>query len=265
MIDIPTISVETAARQSHFRSGNISSDTPSLPSISLLSLPRQRPQRRSWDYPINPNPTTSYGDTIIQKFPHSIRIFFQNVHGLTHSAGLEDYKYYLQSTKSYHDIDIAGMAETNIGWHHPHLQSEFRQILRRCHQQSKTEFGSPSHAEDQSPYQPGGIIQLSLGPITTATFGKSINNPTGLGRWKGTTFRGSGQLTMSVITAHRTCGGNIRTSPLGSTFSREFNYFRRQGHKSPNPRRLFFHRLEETIVSLQSSGNSIVLMLDANL
>jgi hypothetical protein len=88
--------------------------------------------------------------------------------------------------------------------------------------------------------------------------------PTGLGRWKGTTYRGSGQFKMSVITAYRTCGGNIRTSPLGSTFSREFNYFRRQGHKSPNPRRLFFHHLEETIVSLQSSGNSIVLMLDAN-
>jgi hypothetical protein len=160
------------------------------------------------------------------------------------------------------------MAETNIGWHHTHLQSEFRQILRRFHQQSKAEFGSPSHAEDQSPskspYQPGGMIQLSLGPITTTTFGKSINDPTGLGRWKGTTYRGSGQFKMSVITAYRTCGGNIRTLPLGSTFSREFNYFRRQGHKSPNPRRLFFHHLEETIVSLQSSGNSIVLMLDAN-
>ena len=97
-------SKDTASRSSQYRTGSLS-DTTSLPTSSLLSLPRRRPNRQIWENPTDPQPTTSFGDSVIQKSSQSIRIFFQNVHGLSHSTGLEDYKYYFQSPKAYH-IDI---------------------------------------------------------------------------------------------------------------------------------------------------------------
>jgi hypothetical protein len=69
---------------------------------------------------------------------------------------------------------------------------------------------------------------------------------------------------MTIITAYRTCGGNVRTSSLGSTYSREYHYFRDKGHKTPNPRRLFLQHLEVKIKQLQETGHFILLMLDAN-
>ncbi|KAI2514050.1 hypothetical protein MHU86_434 [Fragilaria crotonensis] len=180
---------------------------------------------------------------------------------------LEDYHYYLQSIKSFH-IDVAGLVETNTCWQHNHLQSDFKKKLWKHHQQSRVVFGYPSQAIDpcsvESTYQPGGSLTAVTGTITSSIFGDSIQDPTGLGRWCGFTIRGSSDFKLTVITAYRVCSGNVRTSPLGSSFSREYHYFKDQGYKSPNPRKLFFQHLAEVIRQLQDDGNAILLMMDAN-
>ena len=71
-----------------------------------------RPGRRSRKNPVDQHPSRSYGDPIIQKTPDAIRLFFQNVKGLSSNAGSEDYRYYLNCLQSL-QVDIAGMAETN--------------------------------------------------------------------------------------------------------------------------------------------------------
>jgi hypothetical protein len=186
----------------------------SQPQAFCLFLDGDQPNRQIWENPTDPQPTTSFGDSVIQKSPHSIRLFFQNVHGLCYSTGLEDYRYYLQSNKTYH-IDIMGLAETNVSWHHLYLQFEFEQIWRRILTICKVEFGSPTQVDDNalsnSSYQAGGLIQLSLGPLTSAIFGKSIIDPSGLGRWRGVIFRGSDQFSLSVITAYRMTWGYVES------------------------------------------------------
>ncbi|KAI2499780.1 hypothetical protein MHU86_14723 [Fragilaria crotonensis] len=107
-------------------------------------------------------------------------------------------------------------------------------------------------------------MTLVQGPITSSVYGDTIKDETGLGRWTGITLRGHGDYRLSIITAYRTCGGNIKTSSLGSVFSREFTYFRSLGIQTPNPRRLFFHHLSSVIQDLQENGCHILLMLDAN-
>lgn len=238
-----------------------------LPTISKLLFPSSRPGRHCWENPTDMHPQESYGDSIQQKDPNNIRIFFQNVKGLTHTTGMEDYYYYIQGLTSMH-IDIAGLSETNTAWQHFHLQSDFRKQIRKHYRQSRVHFGYPVKEIDQcserTSFQPGGNLTLVNGNLTSSSFGNSIEDPTGLGRWSGMSFRGKEKFLLTTITAYRTCGGNHRTASLGSTYSREYHYFRDRGHTQPQPRRLFLQHLETEIKKLQSAGHAIILMLDAN-
>lgn len=238
-----------------------------LPTISKLLFPSSRPGRHCWENPTDMHPQESYGDSIQQKDPNNIRIFFQNVKGLTHTTGMEDYYYYIQGLTSMH-IDIAGLSETNTAWQHFHLQSDFRKQIRKHYRQSRVHFGYPVKEIDQcserTSFQPGGNLTLVNGNLTSSSFGNSIEDPTGLGRWSGMSFRGKEKFLLTTITAYRTCGGNHRTASLGSTYSREYHYFRDRGHTQPQPRRLFLQHLETEIKKLQSAGHAIILVLDAN-
>jgi hypothetical protein len=214
------------------------------------------------------HPSVSFGDTIHKKAPGARRFFPQNVKGLTFSTGLEDYHYYVLQVITALQIDIAGLLETNTAWQHPHLQADFRKQLRKYYRQSKVHFGFPvveiDKCAENSTYQPGESLTLVNENLTSSCFGDNHGDPTGLGRWSGITLRGKGNFNMTIITAYRTCGGNIRTYSLGSTYSREYNFFRDNRHKTPNPRRLFLQYLETKIKHLQYQGHAILLMLDAN-
>jgi hypothetical protein len=94
--------------------------------------------------------------------------------------------------------------------------------------------------------------------------GKSLSDPTGLGRWSGITFSGSKAQQLTLITAYRVCSGSIRSVPLGSSFAREYNHFHSSAKHSVNPRRLFLRDLQQQIIQLQEQGHAIVVMLDAN-
>ena len=78
------------------------------------------------------------------------------------------------------------------------------------------------------------------------------------------TLDGSEGKKVSVITAYRVCSGSPQTAPIGSSFLREYEYFREHGYTSLNPRRLFLTDLQKVILNLQDAGHCIILMLDAN-
>ena len=69
---------------------------------------------------------------------------------------------------------------------------------------------------------------------------------------------------VSVITAYRTCQGHISTAPLGSTYAREHEYYKRCGQKSPNPRKSFVDELGASIRDLINAQHQVILSLDAN-
>lgn len=149
----------------------------------------------------------------------------------------------MNALQSIH-ADVAGLAETNTAWQHPHLRDDFNNVVRRFHRQNKTAFGSPSIAVDPIPtsesYQAGGSITLVVGSLVSRVHGANLSDPTGLGRWSGITLSGSETQKLSVITAYRVCSGSIRSVPLGSSFAREYNHFHSSTKQSVNPRRFFF-------------------------
>ena len=241
--------------------------TPLVPASRLLSIPSSRPGRRLRKTNIDPSPSVSYGDPISQKTPGSIRLFFQNVKGLTHSTTLEDYKYYFQCIQGL-DINIFGLSETNTCWTHHHLTSDYRMALRRYSRQSKTVFGTISSSIDPcsqaETFQSGGNLTSIIGSCVARVRGSEIRDQTGLGRWNGVTLDGSDGKLVSILTAYRVCAGSPQSAPLGSAFLREYEYFRENNYTSLNPRRLFLTDLQKVITNLQASGHSIILMLDAN-
>jgi hypothetical protein len=257
---------ETVHGPSQYRTGSLS-DMCTLPTSPILLFPKKRPGRKFWTSPLDPQPQTCYDDSIRSKPKHAFRLFFQNIKGLSLSNGSDDYKYYLSSFKTF-GIDIAGLAETNTAWQHYHLQQDLKYTIRREFRQSKVVFGSPTTAVDKcaqtETFQSGGNMSFLHGPLTSSVYGPPILDDTGLGRWTGFTLRGQNEIFLSIITAYRTCGGNIRTASLGSTFTREYHFFSDQGYPKPNPRQLFFDQIGSKIQDLQDKGHHIILMMDAN-
>ena len=161
-----------------------------------------------------------------------------------------------------------GLSETNTCWSHHHLASDFRLATQKFYRQSKIVFGSvhPSidHCLQHESFQSGGNVTAVLGSLSSRVDGPNIVDPTGLGRWCGVTLEGSALKKISIITAYRVCKGSPQSAPLGSSFLREYEFFRTSTAKSINPRRQFLHDLQQTVLHLQELGNGVILMLDAN-
>jgi hypothetical protein len=222
--------------------------------VHLLSDVLNRKFQRT---PLDPDHQLSYGTPIRSlKQKSSIRIFHQNIKGLSHKPSGEDHEYYLIHLRDL-QVDFAGMSETNTAWQHQHLRHNFINRARKAGDGlAKTSFGSPSSTIDPIPpnesFQAGGTLTLCLGHWTTTVFGKDIQDPSGLGRWSGLSIRGKYNNTLSLVTAYRTCSGSRQTASLGSTFHRETEFFlnqqrdtaRNQGHKhnSISARKRFPHR-----------------------
>ena len=100
--------------------------------------------------------------------------------------------------------------------------------------------------------------------MVTLSYGQSFSDPTGLGRWSGLHFRGKDNKKFTTITAYRVCTSSINSASLGSSFAREYEYFKAQGIPSPRPRKLFLTDLATAITNLQSDGHSVLLMMDSN-
>ncbi len=105
---------------------------------------------------------------------------------------------------------------------------------------------------------------MATGISASRVQGNPFRDGTGLGRWSGLRFTGQSNEQFCLLTAYRVCNGSATRSPLGSSYLREYEYFRSQGHQSPQPRRLFLTHLQDFIHSLQQDGLAILLMLDAN-
>ena len=244
----------------------LDSSIPLLPVGSLLNK-KKRSGRKFWANPSDPHISKSYGDSVIQKPTSAIRLFFQNVKGLSTSAGKEDYRYYLDCLQML-QVDIAGLAETNTCWQHPHLRDDFQTLTRKQYRQSKVVFGSPSQSVDEIPssesFQAGGNVTLLNGGLVSRVSGQDILDPSGLGRWNGVTLEGKSGQKLSILTAYRVCKGSLKSASLGSAFAREHQYFATPSQSTVNPRRFFIQDIQSAIQTLQDQGHSVILMLDAN-
>lgn len=258
-------------QQATLRTPSSRSDRKDPATSQPSSIPNYRPSRISQRKNEDPFAITTYGTPIHQHKPaRAIRVFFQNIKGLSHSSNSDDYQYVMQQLAEI-QVDIIGMAETNTAWQHSFLRHELHAAIQASGiRLAKVNFASPSYQVDNLPptetFQAGGSITATLGTWTTAAFSPEILDMSGMGRWSGIHIRGKHNNILSIITGYRTCSGSKLTAPLvGSTFHREYEYLRTaKGHEQPNPRLQFLKDIEQSIQNLQDSGHMILLMFDAN-
>ena len=232
-------------------------------------FPTLRPGRNRNASPADLKHRHLFGDDVFFKDSTHTRIFFQNVKGLTFSTSCEDFKYCLDTL--HLQMDLVGLSETNLPWLQlPHLSAEFRNCIRRQFTVGKAVYSSPASTVDPilhtDNFQAGGTVTFAVGNLvpTVAHPNTPIHDSTGMGRWSGLTVRDRANALLSVITVYRVCRGSISSSPIGSSFNREFCYLREGGDAQPNPRTHILTSLTTFVNKLQSQNHAILLMIDAN-
>ena len=197
------------------------------------------------------------GDSWTTVPPGSRRVVFQNRNGIELSDGgielTEDLRFLGKA-----NVSVLGWAESNLNWRQSDTYYAFRTFLRRVW--SSVKFSVSSSGETTAGrYQPGGTITIAnqewAGRVVS-----SGNDP--LGRWSYVSIVGK-RVQVTFITAYLP-GDNIGVAGNDTWIMQLWRLHRRQGLDKPNPRLLMWKALESFILSLQSRGDLIVLMMDAN-
>jgi hypothetical protein len=189
------------------------------------------------------------------KPPHTLRLYFQNINGISKNKWFD----WQQASLQLHalHIDMFGCAETNTTWtdtKRKYAQYQIQKINKQANLSvcSSTEVGS-------SDYQPGGVASCITGKWT-GRITETINDPSGLGRWAGHIIHGGKDNNIVVITAYRP------TKSLGfqTNYQQQWRMLRNNNDPKPDPRKKMLQDLEKTIIKYHRSKSEIILMWDAN-
>jgi hypothetical protein len=159
----------------------------------------------------SPPPSSSTGGFVDEWIgdeipPHresgSTREYFVNANGIRYGAkGGEMNEVCARVLEG--NIDIIGIAETK-------LDTKMACVIHTCHQSVRRHFDNSklilasSTRSYGSTYKPGGTLQLSRGSITGRVVASGNDD---MGRWCWTTYNGSANQRLTVITAYQVCEG----------------------------------------------------------
>ena len=200
------------------------------------------------------------------KSTRALRIFFQNINGLTFTQNGEDYDY-VHGTLDTMKADMVGLSETNSPWNNHLLTDGYRRAANRYAGISKTHFSSANDLIDpidsSTLQQSGGTVSTVNGGWTTSVRKSIIKDPTGLGRWSGVIIGGKQDKRLAIITGYRVCEQSRTSAGENTSYAREWEYFRDQGIDKPNPRQQFLTDMTTQISSIKEK-HDVILMFDAN-
>ena len=164
----------------------------------------------------------SWGDQLNDKAHHTIRIYFQNINGIIYKKSWDKWKETVDILNE-HNIDVAGLVETNINWN-PTNCSIAQSILRV---RNKNSVMQNSHSDEPttSSYQPGGM-SLILQNNLIGAIDSNGNDDRGLGRWSFSIINGKQHHKLVIITAYRLTHDNIPGDD--TVYAQQYRLLRRQ-------------------------------------
>ncbi len=144
-----------------------------------------------------------WGDKLIKKSLSHLRLYFQNIHGLKTDDLLTDWND-VRSHMKENEIDVFGMAETNIDWN-PSIRNKLYTQLRQhmeCTGNKAKLLATSSDEPTIGLKQYGGVAMVTHGDIV-GRIGRSGNDEHGLGRWVYMTIQGKEGRKVVVVTLYR--------------------------------------------------------------
>ena len=197
------------------------------------------------------------------KLPHKtnqiIRITFININGLPQDKdNVKNRQIYntLQKTQT----DIIGFTETNLRWHKLPQRDQWRERTQGMWESSHTSIGYNFKDSGTSKFQPGGTMTLSIGKASHRVVDKG-QDPTGLGRWSWTRYRGTENIATRIITAYRPC---LPSNPGPTTvYSQHLRYLDSTDDERC-PREAMLADLLAQVNIWRTGGDQIILLMDCN-
>jgi hypothetical protein len=227
----------------------------------------------------SPPPSSSTGGLVDEWIgdeipPHreagSTRVYFVNANGIRYygARGGEMNEVCVRVLEG--NIDITGIAETK-------LDTKMVCVLHTCHQSSRRHFDNSklimasSTRSYGSTYKPGGTLQsLSRGSITGRVVASGNDD---MGRWCWTTYNGSANRRLTVITAYQAVCEGVpvhdvtlhRVTKKYSAGTQQYSMMIERGYPtSRTPRTQFKLDLKTLLHGFLNQDHDIVLMGDFN-
>jgi exonuclease III len=198
-----------------------------------------------------------FGDHITPKPNNTLRIGFQNIGGFP----LDKNKHketIIRCGITHWEFDIFGLAETNTDWRLMDENSKLYFRTKEWWEYLHISFGYNCTSKPITARQFGGTALFSINKSSHRVAAKG-HDPTQLGRWAWTLYRGKNNHTLRVISAYRP------NPPNGAltVYAQHTLYFNNKDDKRC-PRLAFLQDLSKEIQTFMETGDHIILLIDGN-
>ena len=199
-----------------------------------------------------------FGQVIPKKGSNILRIAFQNIGGFSPQANtIKDDT--IRNGISTYEFDIMGLAETNTDWR---LVNEEDKLVHRTKGWWESLHLSFSFNITKNPIktkQYGGVALFSINKAVHRVVSKG-SDPSNLGRWTWTRYRGRNNHTLRIVCGYRP---NPPSGGPFTVYAQQMVYF--NGVNDPRcPREAFIKDLCAELQSFKNEGDHIILLLDGN-
>jgi hypothetical protein len=222
------------------------------------STPRQYSEPTSRCRVVRDEESTHFGDLMELKKKHTLQIGFQNIGGVSAKCNkIKDD--ILRIGLGKFDFDVFRIAEVNVNWAHV---PEAERLVHRSKQWwecSHFTYANNRHSTNRLTHQYGGVAMWSIGKAAHRVIALR-RDPTGLGRWVWTRYRGRNNITLRIFTAYRPnppAEGPFTVHAQHRTYFNSLNV-------DKCPRQAFLDDLCIDIRLAQEEGDNTVVMLDGN-
>lgn len=159
-------------------------------------------------------------------------------------------------------VDIAGLAETNLDWNNFENKNNCANIFRNYWKQTKIGMVSSNHRTNQF-YQPGGVAMITGFPWASRS--KTYLDESGLGRWTESELTGRCNRKVTIICAYMVCKDSIERSGPNTAYTQQWRILKEQQPQlDPDPRTIVFEDLKKRITDIRQQGHEVIVLMDAN-
>ena len=207
------------------------------------------------------NSEEAFGDRLGRKGPHICRIGLLNPMGLTVRAGSAKDGQLLDFLKES-QFDIMCLSEVNVNWSKVATRHKLDERTFGWFEQMSRKVAWNTRSDSNKKQLFGGVAMLSINDAVSKVMRGGKRDPTGLGRWIDTPYRGRNGMVMRVVCAYRPCVPSGDRSSQ-SVYAQHQQYF--DGKRDDVcPRKAFIRDLGKEITKWLAAGDQIIICLDAN-